>query len=119
MQCYRQFLRFSLKDIVECVLRQFGLEAPQYSNEPTKNGEFTGEVIVQLPQIECVRCGGRTMFCGRLRLSADEAEEDAAYKVIRYMESRLKVVIVDMNYLDRTAGASLAIFGSKKTTLTE
>jgi hypothetical protein len=78
---------------------------PEYSNKPTTNGEFTGEVFVHLPQVEHARCGGKTRFCGSLSPSADEAEQQAAYKALRYMESRLKLVIVDMNYLDRVEAA--------------
>jgi hypothetical protein len=39
-------------------------------------------------------------------LSADEAKEVASYKANRYIESRLKVTIVDMNHLDRAEAAA-------------
>jgi hypothetical protein len=83
------------------VLRQLGLRAAEYINEPANSGEFTGEVMIQLPDIEDARCGGRTKFRGRLCLSAAEAEEAAAYKALSFMESKLKLTIVDLNYPDK------------------
>lgn len=69
MHCYSQFLRYRLNDILECVLSQFGMQTPEFSNAPTENGEFTGEVIFHLSLIESVGCGGRTKFNGGIWLS--------------------------------------------------
>lgn len=83
------------------VLSQHGLRAAEYSNEPLSGGKFTGEVMIELPEIQDARCGGRTKFHGGMCLSAAEAEEAAAHKALSFMESKLKLTIVDMNYADK------------------
>jgi hypothetical protein len=45
------------------------MQTPEFSNAPTENGEFTGEVIFHLSLIESVGCGGRTKFNGGIWLS--------------------------------------------------
>lgn len=101
LQGYRQVIRFTMKDVLGCVLTQLGLSVAEYINEPSHGRQFTGEVLLQLPDIEHAGVGGRTRFHGSLCLTAAEAEQDAAHKALRFMESRLKLSIVDMNYLDK------------------
>jgi hypothetical protein len=87
--------------VLDFVLSQLGLRAAEYINEPTSGGEFTGEVMLELPHIEDARCGGRTKFHGGMCLSTAQAEEAAAHKALSFMGSKLKLIIVDMNYPDK------------------
>ncbi|CAN6334681.1 unnamed protein product [Urochloa humidicola] len=101
MKGSRQSVDFSVKHVLSSVLDVLGLKAAEYSNEPVGRGEFIGQVIVHLPDVENARCGGRTKFNGELRYSAAKAEEHAAYKALRYMEANLKLTIMDINYPER------------------
>jgi hypothetical protein len=107
-------VHFDGKDVLDYVLEFIGLPKAEYSNEVLfKCGLFRGEVIIQLPKVEEARCGGRTKFHGIDLFTAAEAEEDAAGKALRFLETKLKLVIVDKNYADRVEAKNNHVFRTR------
>lgn len=102
MQGYRETISFTAKESLACVTKIVGLPDPKYSNEVFfQAGLFCGYVNLVLPTIMEAGCGGETYIRGVELSNAFSAEESAAEKALSFLESNLKLTIVDLNYSER------------------
>ncbi|WVZ69849.1 hypothetical protein U9M48_018572 [Paspalum notatum var. saurae] len=99
---YQQVVWASEKAIIGYVLSLMGLNEPEYSNGPPKEGSLLleGEVIFSMPLIQKGKYGGRMKFRGT-ELTSTRAEEVSAFNALAFMESNFNVKIIDRNYSDR------------------
>ncbi|KAL6646874.1 hypothetical protein ACP70R_015568 [Stipagrostis hirtigluma subsp. patula] len=76
---------------------------PLFLNEPVGKYSFSGEVLMALPRIEHVACGGVTKIPGPVQLTGLLAEEKAAMEAVKFIERHVKIRVADLNFPQRLA----------------
>ncbi|KAL6610747.1 hypothetical protein ACP70R_040716 [Stipagrostis hirtigluma subsp. patula] len=94
---------FHEKDVLAYVLECLKRPVPEYKNKLyTDRYMFRGYVIVDLAEVERVNCSGRIEIKGdRVKETSMLAEEHAAGNAIRFLESKYKLQVKDLNYEER------------------
>lgn len=101
MQGYNKKVWISQKLFLNNVLAYMGSEEATYTNGPGEGHVIDAEVVFHIPHTKNVRFGGNLKRQGRSIQSSAAAEEEAAYRALRFIEKQFKVKVVDYNYSQR------------------
>ncbi|KAL6614627.1 hypothetical protein ACP70R_036897 [Stipagrostis hirtigluma subsp. patula] len=74
---------------------------PLFQNHPVGKYSFRAEVMMALPRLEGIRCGGVTVIPGPTSDTSLEAEDKAAEEAVPFIERHYKVTVSDLNFQER------------------
>lgn len=88
------------KVLLDYVLTYLGLEKAKYSNGPDDDGMVEAVVKFRFPFIKQLKYGGKLKKRGKGNTSAN-AEENAAFEALLFIEENFNVTVVDLNFPER------------------
>lgn len=99
-QGHYQEVLFTSKDLLEFVLASYGLDDPQYINGPDQDSLVKSTVHFEFPYMPAYKYGGKLEIAGKAYNSV-EANEEAAYEALLFIEDYFNTKVVDYNYSRR------------------
>lgn len=88
------------KDLLEYVLAYFGLDDANYINRAHPLGTVSSDAVIVFPHLKNFKYGGKIAIAGQGYNSA-EAEEEAAYQSLLFIEKNFRTHVIDYNYTSR------------------
>lgn len=88
------------KYLLDYVMAFYVLDEPEYVSSPNPDGHVKSVVTIDFPYIPTLKCGGKTALSG-LAYSSVEAEEEAAFAALLFIEQNFKTQVMDFNYSER------------------
>lgn len=88
------------KVLLDYVLTYLGLQKAKYSNGPDNDGMVEAVVKFRFPYIKQLKYGGKLKKRGKGKTSAN-AEENAAFEALLFIEENFSVTVVDLNFPER------------------
>lgn len=85
------------KDVLDHVVSYLGFHKAKYTNGPDGNSGVNGEVKFKVPYMKNVKYCGTITIKGKGK-TLEQAEEDAAYKALLFIEDSYNINIVDFNH---------------------
>jgi hypothetical protein len=86
--------------MLDYVLKFYGLDYAKYRNGPQPHGIVHSSAIFQFPHMPNFKYGGKLAIPGKAYTSR-EADEEAAYQALQFIEENFKTRVVDLNYSQR------------------
>jgi hypothetical protein len=86
--------------MLDYVLEYYGLGLAKYRNIPEPHGVVQSSAFFEFPHMPNFKYGGKLAIQGKDYTSV-EADEEAAYQALIFIEENFKTRVVDLNYSQR------------------